>query len=160
MLERKQLARCTGQCCTLIPLISNTKGQLTLAQLGQLVEDEKDYTDKVSEDKRVILDMVIPFEGPWPEPRQTEALKVVGMEKYDHWWQGPVFTCKHFDGKDCGIYEDRPGLCKRYGVASSAPCMFSDCEMRLEPVQQLLDLGELKKKAASCIVQVGGKDDG
>lgn len=133
--ERKQLARCTGQCCTLIPLISDTSGQVTLAELEQLVEDEKDYTDKVSVDKRVILDMIIPFEGPWAERREDG--------RYENWRHGPVFTCKHFDGKNCGIYEDRPDLCKRYGVKAGVPCMFEDCELRLEP---LLDAGSLTKK--------------
>lgn len=41
------------------------------------------------------------------------------------------YTCKHFTGRDCAIYDDRPMMCRTY--QEGGPCEFPGCTMRGTP---------------------------
>lgn len=87
------MSRCTGQCCTIFPL------HLSWAEIQR---DRKRILDG-----DLIADMVIPFFGPLMERNEGHH----GWKRSQH-----TFTCKHFDGKNCGIYESRPRMCSDYGT--------------------------------------------
>lgn len=80
--------RCTGHCCSIF----------TLPESPQEVKSEE-FGDKVV-DGDVISDMLIPLTD--YEPFNSE-----GQIKY-------FYTCKHFDGKNCTNYENRPLMCSDY----------------------------------------------
>ncbi len=80
--------RCTGACCRRM-VISKAGDVWTREQI------EKGATDGI-----FIADMLLPIQGP-----QQEG----GAEP------GTVFTCRHFDGHNCTVYEMRPRMCRAHG---------------------------------------------
>lgn len=65
---------------------------------------KKKFTHLPEADVKKVLDMLIYIEG-------SE-----GVHRY---------TCKHFDGKFCKIYHDRPAMCRAHG--ETTPCHIEGC---------------------------------
>ena len=38
-------------------------------------------------------------------------------------------TCRHFDGKGCRVYEERPQMCRSYG--RDHPCEYEGCTLKM-----------------------------
>lgn len=102
-----ELTRCTGECCKAFPI----SGGISLDELRELCAT-KNFIDG-----DVLLDMLIPLGvHVVPPGRHPKSLPLAASEnRAQHF-----FTCRHFDGKNCGIYENRPDMCKRYPYGD--PC--------------------------------------
>jgi Fe-S-cluster containining protein len=106
-----EVSRCTGECCKAFPI----GGGLSLEEL------QKIHAEKNIIDGDVLLDMLIPLGVHIVPPgRHPKSLPIaVETQRAQHF-----FTCRHFDGKNCGIYETRPDMCKRYPY--NDPCEYVD----------------------------------
>lgn len=91
--------RCTGHCCLRFYLPYVGAEAVAAAVLEHNIIDGA-----------FIVDMILPIEGP--------------LDEYNS--QG-LFTCRHFDGIDCTVYESRPKMCKDYPYGR--PCTNSECTM-------------------------------
>lgn len=40
-------------------------------------------------------------------------------------------TCRHFDGRDCTAYDQRPDMCRRYPYGRA--CEYAGCTRRVSP---------------------------
>jgi Fe-S-cluster containining protein len=114
---------CGGECCAVFWLPKDVK--------------EPGRMDNVR-DGAFIADMVIPLTRPqalrrWRKfvsiDRPLPTIPVIaGNER-------ATFTCRHWDEKTrlCGIYEQRPDMCRRYPYGS--PCSHG-CSYQIEPEAQ------------------------
>ncbi len=75
-------------------------------------------------DIEIIQPMVIPI-GPSAIAWQKIGHDPTGPGQ-DKWWD---YTCRHFDTKtgNCGIYEERPQMCRDHGTYY--PCATPGCTM-------------------------------
>lgn len=103
-----QTRRCTGACCREFPLNS---GQQFFTHA------DVEVIRSAAVDGAAIADMIVPT-------RVREDGRA-------------MWTCRHFDGRDCGIYERRPAMCADHG--STHVCSHPECELepRFVPVEQL-----------------------
>ncbi len=118
------MSRCTGKCCTVFPL-----GGRTLAEIQETAKRERSHPEadvpRIT-DSMAIEDMLIPFYGPLMGSSSDVDRSVFG-EGWDQLLrEQPTFTCKHFDGKGCTIYERRPRMCRDHGVKTF--CNWDGCE--------------------------------
>ena len=81
--------RCTGHCCAVFTLDSSPEEIATKKWADSAVDGEE------------IQDMVIPLKEYEPH------VNSLGYKRY-------FYTCKHFDGKNCNNYENRPTMCMSY----------------------------------------------
>lgn len=101
--------RCTGQCCRsfYLPFNHEEHRELLTDRDPSWAKDTL-YSHGLritAMDGAMILSMVIPLPGDGPQQ----------------------YTCKFFDGKNCGAYEVRPDMCKSYPYGK--PCEHGDkCE--------------------------------
>lgn len=102
-VEVEELARCTGHCCRSF-FIPYSPAELMdrASQPGAGPEDMQ------------IAQMVVPL----PQPVQLGV--------------GSYYTCKHFDGTGCKIYETRPKMCSDYPYQSD--CAFKDCTRKVRKI--------------------------
>lgn len=126
--------RCTGLCCQRFPLSidypSPASVVLDYLRLGVHPDHDTKVTfgvwgmdfslcvnfSKVDfADGNFILDMLLPIEGP-----VTSDSLAYGF-----------FTCRHFDGKNCTVYETRPDMCIRYGAAGDCEYEGNGCTQTL-----------------------------
>jgi len=141
-LERKEIVSngCSGKCCT----------KFTMKwSLGEMKAKHKKNDFSKSSDIEKVLDMLIPlgtttidpqtgisFERRWKFKYKVKKrdMKRKFTESYaggGHIFfhngkaKAHIFTCKHFDKKNkiCGNYEDRPSLCRSFGVG----CEYKGC---------------------------------
>lgn len=104
-------SRCTGACCReffLPPLDQLAAEALWFAVLGDIA----DAAERIA-----IVAMVVPVRlcrpgNPMPSGRINEE----GEEM--------VYTCRHFDGANCTIYERRPHMCRNFPYGR--PCPYGD----------------------------------
>lgn len=89
--------RCTGHCCRTFFIASDLTEKL-MAGEGDLQDGEQ------------IRDMLL------PTGKETPS------DDGECWW-----TCRHFDGDRCTIYEDRPKMCSGYPYG--AACTFEGCTL-------------------------------
>ena len=112
--------RCSGGCCRSFPI--SIDYQATAVEVLKMLREEVPGKPGTMWDEwDIIADMLIPIFGPWPNIHASQA----------------HFTCRHFDGDNCGIYESRPKLCRRYGVMTR--CEYEGCTMRVKdpPYQRI-----------------------
>lgn len=105
--------RCRGDCCRRIYLAYNTREEI--AACGD-------------PDAKQLSEMLVPLEDQFLAP---DGLPV-SLRK------GLFFTCKNLlENGDCGIYETRPGMCRRYpdGYQCPVPTCRSK-EARSLPIHQ------------------------
>lgn len=111
--------RCTGECCRSF-MISIDPDKTAVEVMQMLREEVPGKPGRTWEQGDIIADMLIPIFGPWPKVPAAQAR----------------FTCKNFDGRNCMIYESRPGLCRRHGETTA--CDYADCELQLIPPAKLM----------------------
>lgn len=99
--------RCTGACCRAFPLHNTVRFY---------AHDDVELIRRWSLDGEAIADMIVPLVGV--------------QDVHGH----ALWTCRHFDGSDCAIYEKRPQMCADHGVSS--PCSHVECT--LIPEQSLV----------------------
>ena len=118
------MSRCTGKCCTRFLLSEGA----TLADIREQAERARSDPEmpvvRVT-DAMAIEDMLIPFDGPWME-RTSPGVYGEGWEQ--NLRENPTFTCKHFDGRFCTIYERRPRMCRDHGVGTACNWAGHGCE--------------------------------
>ena len=78
------MGRCTGHCCRFFSLTEPYEEVQT-----------KEWQDKYVDGEEIAA-MVIPLNA---VPSRIKSY---------------YYTCKHFDGKNCTNYEDRPSMCSNY----------------------------------------------
>jgi Fe-S-cluster containining protein len=98
---------CDGSCCAAFVLQGSTYRQFR--RRAHRVRDGE-----------TIANMIIPI-----SPKvANERLEAAGSDERVTWkYRGMHFTCKHWDPetKLCGIYEDRPSMCRDYPYEK--PCV-------------------------------------
>lgn len=117
-------SRCTGHCCRCFTLSASYE------ELKQSVESRsRDDKMEVSrlEDDEFVLDMLIPL----GKLTEEEALKLAGPIGNDKPFNPDAerFTCRHFDGTNCTVYEDRPAMCREYAVTRPPRCEYLNCTL-------------------------------
>lgn len=103
---RRDLCRCTGECCTRFSLkFTPSQVRDALRGVGPVCVEDK-------EEIRLIHSMLIP-------------LKI--QENRTGTW----YRCRHFNRKwrRCGIYEKRPGFCRAYGTEHTK-CQHPRCRWK------------------------------
>lgn len=140
------MSRCTGHCCKRFFLPCSPK------ELWEKYEDWIRFGGKLAEFFRE--GTIMP-----PEPRQA----ITWAE--DVWLIAPMvrlvqvlepgdtnpinpsdppseykgYSCVHLqENGDCGIYEHRPGLCRRYPYGQ--PCVYEECTYRPHPNEEVAQL--------------------
>jgi len=135
--EVPTLRRCTGHCCTCFTLggALTYEDLQTLARRARQMKKGYHYKKpfKASNgyrfwgsviDIQIVADMVIMlgfFEYPDnPPPIASKYFEVenVGLNV-------PYFTCRHFTGNACGIYADRPHVCRDF--PGGRVCPYDGC---------------------------------
>lgn len=97
---------CPGFCCAAFHIARDVA--------DDLFADPESYRDGL-----FLVEMLIPLEPEEAQRRHRELMRL-------HGWipdEGePYFTCRHWDPETrlCTIYEQRPQMCRDYGVAT--PC--------------------------------------
>lgn len=79
-------------------------------------------------DDAFILDMLIPLGVMTTDEiaAKTGSSLIAGTDIQPH----ERFTCRHFDGKNCRVYETRPSMCRTYGVMTN--CEYESCTLRTD----------------------------
>jgi len=106
---------CTGLCCAAFR-VPHTMGELRAMQAGrrpsrvQLAEVDQ------------LIDMLIPLT---PKQASERHVQFGGVDRRRFRWsdRGHQFTCRHWDEETrlCGIYEDRPDMCRNFPYGKSCP---------------------------------------
>lgn len=102
------LNRCTGHCCQRFPIMG--KAFPRPGGGDAYGHDELDAIAENAIDGEYLADMLIAVYGPEPEDDQRAK-----------------WTCRHFDGRDCTAYEQRPQVCRDHGVTYA--CHTPNCTM-------------------------------
>jgi hypothetical protein len=108
--------RCTGDCCREFYL-PESPAVLAARALGLFVFGEGETDRQNAEELAKIAGMVryvrhvVPGD---PTPCGTLAL-----------YEEDVWTCEHFDGRDCTAYATRPNMCRNYPYGQ--PCNHAGC---------------------------------
>lgn len=92
--------RCTGQCChRFILSYANTHEEVDAYLRSGPPEDGVQIADMI-----VLVEVI----------QNGTVLPMGRVAERDD--RGVLYTCKHFDTatRDCGIYETRPSMCRRY----------------------------------------------
>lgn len=97
--------RCTGHCCAVFTLGDPPEKITTKEWAQSAVDGEK------------IQDMVVPL-GDY-EPYTSDS----GYTRY-------FYTCRHFDGKNCNNYENRPFMCSDYPYGRK--CVQLGCTLKCD----------------------------
>lgn len=107
-------ARCSGHCCRrfIVPVIAGLGGLDEFKKLSAPGVDPRYDADE----HRYIADMLIDT----GVDTDTDPL---GGSKVDP--PQRVYKCKHFDGTNCTVYEQRPDMCKSY--PSYGACNVEGC---------------------------------
>ena len=102
-----ELTRCTGGCCRKFYL------PYTPVEIGSAVlkaRAGKDSLEDIEQIGTMLIYLGI-FVGPQRDTGDPHG--------------GHYYTCKHFDGADCKIYDRRPRMCSRY--PDSGKCYYTGC---------------------------------
>lgn len=137
MTKRKDDGRCTGHCCHSVVIALSPK------ELQEMAALPKGDLGRRIDDIDILADMLIyhgqfptnPISKTWSESWSTKALRMgmlADMKEEDKETQTSHFYgCRHVKlNGDCGIYENRPKLCRTY--PDGRLCDFQDCTMSLE----------------------------
>ena len=103
------MSRCNGFCCRefFLPL--------------QYEQIQQRANETPTPENRQIADMLIPI---------TRARYTGISDNILHETPGPTYTCKHhLPNGDCGIYENRPKMCRNYPYGQ--PCPYIGCTYRV-----------------------------
>lgn len=113
-------SRCTGHCCRRFTLSVEPQ---YLWRLIYSVRSARDDDDMIR-DNVEIARMVIPLED-----KQPIACPPTDLMDQHH------YTCRHFDGRDCTIYEQRPYMCREHPVDNTnhGKCTYQGCTFRERP---------------------------
>lgn len=98
--------RCTGACCE----------KFALTGIGRTVEEIRAFLLERGLDGPTIADMIVPLYPIEPGALAPNGETVVEAPQGGGW----VFTCRHFTGGQCGIYERRPAMCREFPYGK--PC--------------------------------------
>jgi Fe-S-cluster containining protein len=138
VVEGPYRPRCRGQCCKAFTLTTSVRvNPWLLARMGEvwtalaacetdaerdpIVRDAEERLIPLVRDADVVADMVI-WLGEFSANPLTGAPVADGQTQ-------DCYTCKNLQPNgDCGVYEDRPALCRSYGV--SGPCEYALCACR------------------------------
>lgn len=131
--------RCRGDCCRAFTICVNTVGSVSPALLkrmgeawGEYISADPDQQDDVlerwkdnlvpmSHDSDIVADMVV-FLGEFTHHPVVGSLVDEGRPAH-------FYSCKNLQPNgDCGIYEDRPKLCRDFGRFE--PCPYPTCACR------------------------------
>lgn len=135
------MSRCTGDCCRdfILPFgpleVERYKKQIAAGRKSIMYESldyyggkrmKQSLWDVAHNQLAQVLDMIIFKRSDWqnPQVRGKSEIKKVGAffrkgQPYHH------YTCKHFDGQNCKIYESRPSICRNHGENNT--CQYRDC---------------------------------
>lgn len=117
------MGRCTGHCCAAfsLPELIFRKDLRKFIAFWSCLDYMPDEVDQIRltgqyphisvvgtsmYDLAMIIDMIMPLDLNDPPS---------------------LFTCRHFNGRNCTIYDDRPVMCSKYGTSES-PCDHYACE--------------------------------
>ncbi len=128
--------RCNGHCCRMITLSAPAE---TIAWMAA----GNSYTARVQE--TAAMEGQAAFRRPrvgWnPDATFVEDNFILVRLSYvdgitgERTWHGqpakplPQYRCTKWTGTDCGVYESRPGFCRRYG-GPEQPCRVEGCNLR------------------------------
>lgn len=117
-MEQPELDRCRGHCCRCFCLSCDI-GELKLSTLNAYEYGNRKLIDDV-----YVLDMLIPL-GVMSKEQVLAEFGISGEAI------GPDsrmrFTCRHLlENGDCGAYESRPELCRRFPKNNS--CQYDQCQ--------------------------------
>lgn len=101
--------RCTGHCCKAFTLPYSPD------ELQEKFEEWVGGKDNGPRDIDVVWPMAI-YLGP------SHVNPATGLQHPETFH---VYTCEHFEGGNCTIYEGRPNVCRRY--PNGRKCYYKDC---------------------------------
>ena len=105
---------CAGTCCAAFHIRHTPTSLRRAVATGRVVDGQQ------------ILDMLIPLT---PKEARERNVEHGGPGTGFPWSaRGHHFTCRHWDEGTglCGIYEDRPGMCRDYPYGKPCP-LNADC---------------------------------
>ena len=136
------MSRCTGGCCKnfILPfdpmMVENYKRRITAGQ-KEIIYDQgryNGYFGVISNNLSQVLDMIIYKRTDWYNPQYARGSKKDKQSRYgsmrNKYNRNHVYTCKHFDGKNCTIYLERPNICRQHGNNNS--CTYRGCTNKCE----------------------------
>lgn len=123
--------RCTGHCCRRfslpIPWMKVKMIKKAIARGIQDIPTGKPFRtwNIASEDFQKTMDMLIPL-GEFREEVQFQR----GHRSRKNEERQYHYTCRHYDGRNCTIYESRPAMCRNY--PDGRKCQYRGCTRRTE----------------------------
>lgn len=106
------MGACTGKCCAVFNYTTPPE---------KLLERSEGQDGFWPDQDRFLADMLVAL-TPDEAVERAERFNVTPPEGFDlrEWAEyGPSYTCRHWDEETglCGVYEDRPEMCKEYPYA-------------------------------------------
>ena len=120
---------CSGACC--VGFIVHLEAETPQGVIDRLRSERADDGKSRFQDGDFIADMLLPYDGPAPPSRRpSEPNANPRLHR---------FACRHYQDKRCTRYEERPQMCRKFGVETV--CTFAGCTFEPGPVwrQQVLD---------------------
>ena len=149
-------SRCTGHCCAVVDLpvpLSKIKSARPIQDMpGRSMIKVRGTRGfhVATRDVRIFRKSLKPVHTCPEKPRTLESMGTVYH-----------FTCSHWTGHDCAIYEDRPDICRDYPEPRGCEyqgCTLENCGVVESPPIQLLDVCE-KTSEVGCGKVVGYRED-
>ena len=110
--------RCTGHCCRSFRLDTDRVAMVdgVATWVGARAMDAEDA---------FVLDMLVPVEiAPCPSHPDL-AVWGTPLDPDKTYAVAQFWSCRHFDGSNCTVYEQRPGMCRNY--PGRRGCDFKNC---------------------------------
>lgn len=115
----KETGRCTGLCCRHFHVGDPPMTPEDLAENARATREGEPFdrnNHRIYPDIEKVASMVIPLGLFKHNP--------VNHEEFRDWVC--LYTCRHLkDNKDCGIYEERPHMCRSY--PDFGICVYANC---------------------------------
>ena len=138
------MSRCSGQCCKKFCLpfspmqAEHFKRQLAIGK--DVVTFEGEYGvaryGVDGQDIDTIVDMIqfirMDYQSSQDGHARGQSAKRTRRKRYERIYH---YTCKHFDGKNCTIYEARPQMCRDF--PNGTTCTYRGCTLECPETRNL-----------------------
>lgn len=143
MSKKKGSDRCTGHCCRSVSISMSPEELKAMYELPKGDSKREKDIDRLYEMLIYLGDFPSnPLLKLWTETWGEKALRLGTTDTWRAKAHGPqhFYGCRHIQlNGDCGIYDDRPTMCRRYPNGSL--CDFEDCTMSVKDQVDQLEPG-------------------